>query len=441
MKKFITMIIMTALLLTCLSGCIIIQKSDPTENGTVVARVNGEAITYDEFYAIYGQYVEMYAAYGYDENDPANAEMFEEIRQGILDELVLEKVLLQQCSEKGYLPLSEADKQEVTELLQADIDAYKESIIANAKANDGENLKTDAEYEALAEEELLKFYETTSTYNELFVYKTNDFVINKLKSELTKDITVSDTEVEEYYTQSLADQKEAFEDAAEYEYTYASGETIFYNPEGYRVVSHILLQISTDASNTIKALRTEAASAKTSAEKETDETKKAEYLATEKAKTDEADKALADALKALDTKLAEVMTKINEGEKFTDLIDEYSSDSNNYGEGYLVGPETTDFVASFTAEALRLQAEGEISSTAIVSDYGYHILKLDKLIPAGDVPLADLKASITETLLSDKITARWQAIQTDLKAAATVDIFTEVLTPSASPKVSATANA
>ena len=69
---------MTVIFLTCLSGCIIIDKSDPTEGGKIVAKVNGEAITYDEFYAIYGQYVTMYSAYGYSESDPNYASMFQE---------------------------------------------------------------------------------------------------------------------------------------------------------------------------------------------------------------------------------------------------------------------------------------------------------------------------------------------------------------------------
>ena len=439
MKKLITLVIMTALLLTSLSGCIIIDKSDPTEGGKVVAKVNGESVTYDKFYAIYSQYVTMYNAYGYSESDPNYASIFQEMRQAIIDELVLEKVLLQKCKEAGLLPLNEDDKQKVTELLQADIDEYKKSIIENAKTTDGENQRTDEEYAELAEEELRKFYETTSSYDELFTFKTNDYVISKLKEDQTKDITVSDTEIQEYYNQSLEDQKDAFEDFHEFEDAYNAGETIFYNLEGYRVVSHILIPISNDEATKISNLRKEAATAKSSASSETDETKKAEYLATEKAKTDEANQALNDALKKIEDKLEEVLTKIDSGEDFDELITEYSSDSNNNGAGYLVGPDTDDFMESFSKEALRLQTEKEISEQGVASDYGYHILRLDKLIIAGEVPLEDLKTQITESLLYSKQSARWDALQTEWQNAAEIEVFNEVITPSSSPSTTATA--
>ena len=287
----------------------------------------------------------------------------------------------------------------------------------------------------------MKFYETTSTYDELFTYKANDYVISKLKEEQTKDITVTDTEIQDYYDQSLEDQKEAFEDFHEFEDAYNAGETIFYNLEGYRVVSHILIPISDDEATKISALRKEASTAKSSAAAETDEAKKAEYLNTEKEKTEEADKALNDALKKIEDKLQEVFDKIDKGEKFDDLITEYSSDSNNNGAGYLVGPETDDFMANFAAEALRLKDKNEISTEGIVSDYGYHILRLDKLITAGDVPLEDVKIQITESLLYSKQSARWEALRTEWKDAAQIDIYNEVLNPSASASSTADATA
>lgn len=408
MKKALCLSVLLLMTVSVMSGCMFF-----TDDHSWVATVNGTDIPYAKYYELYDSYATMYEQnYGMDRNDPQYDEYFGELRDGILNSLVQAELIRQQCVDHGILPLSQENRDKAKKYLDEDIRAYKDQFIAAEKKADGTSLKTDEQYEQLADEEMQRFYENQKTsYEKLLEEYCTNVATELLQEEIVKSVTVSDTEAQEYYNQALADQKEEFKTEEDYEDAAYYGETIYTVPfEGYRYVSHILFAFSEETQTAISTARTAAATAKNSADKETDATKKAEYMATYEAKTKEADDLVAEAVadSAMKERVDAFYSRLANGEKYEDLLKELSDDAGGTGtDGYLVGPKTTTYVKPFVAEALRLSAANEISTTAITTDFGCHVMRLELLVEKGDVPFETLKEGIVDELLSSKRADEW----------------------------------
>lgn len=77
-------------------------------------------------------------------------------------------------------------------------------------------------------------------------------------------------------------------------------------------------------------------------------------------------------------KAKEIIAKLDKGEKFEELVKEYSIDTASVPEGGSVGPVTPEsqLVPEFIEATLKLK-EGEVSKP-VQSQHGYHIIKADK---------------------------------------------------------------
>ncbi len=77
-------------------------------------------------------------------------------------------------------------------------------------------------------------------------------------------------------------------------------------------------------------------------------------------------------------KAKEVIAKLDKGEKFEELVKEYSIDTASVPEGGSVGPVTPEsqLVPEFIEATLKLK-DGEVSKP-VQSQHGYHIIKADK---------------------------------------------------------------
>ena len=61
---------------------------------------------------------------------------------------------------------------------------------------------------------------------------------------MTKDVTVSEEEIEAAYDGYVADDEATYADPYQFENAFSSDTTIYYTPEGYRNVKHILFKFS-----------------------------------------------------------------------------------------------------------------------------------------------------------------------------------------------------
>ena len=93
-----------------------------------------------------------------------------------------------------------------------------------------------------------------------------------------------------------------------------------------------------------------------------------------------------------------IINKILAGENFSDLAKQYSEDKVSKESGGALGelhPDST--IPEISAEMIKLN-EGETSGI-IQSEFGYHILKLEEIIPSKLIPFSETKTDIMNLLL------------------------------------------
>jgi peptidyl-prolyl cis-trans isomerase C len=91
------------------------------------------------------------------------------------------------------------------------------------------------------------------------------------------------------------------------------------------------------------------------------------------------------------------LSQISQGKDFAALAKEKSEDPGSAAEGGLYTFKKGDAVKEFEDAALALNP-GEYTSTPVKTDFGYHIIKLENVIPASTTPFEAVKAQITAQL-------------------------------------------
>ena len=128
--------------------------------------------------------------------------------------------------------------------------------------------------------------------------------------------------------------------------------------------------------------------------------KASHILITSDAKDDSADEVKAEAeQKALDT-ANEIITKLNNGEKFADLAKEYSSDKATSSKGGDLGYFDLDDMATAFSDAVKELKVDEYTKEPIKTEYGYHIIL--KTGEKEKAKLKDVKEKIKDKLTEEK---------------------------------------
>ena len=109
-----------------------------------------------------------------------------------------------------------------------------------------------------------------------------------------------------------------------------------------------------------------------------------------------------------------VRQKLNEGEDFTALAAEYSTDTNNAKNGGELGYFGRGLMDEAFENAAFSMKIGDISEP-VKSQFGYHIIKVTGRKEAKEATLEDSKAEITETLKSQKINSEYSTWLTEKK--------------------------
>lgn len=111
---------------------------------------------------------------------------------------------------------------------------------------------------------------------------------------------------------------------------------------------------------------------------------------------------------------AKLLARLAKGEKFEALAKEFSQDPGSREEGGLLGcqPRGT-YVPEFEA-ALRKLKPGEITKTPVQSKFGFHIIRLEKVEPAGYRSLDSVREGLTgqlTRLVLQKLVARYAEME------------------------------
>ena len=367
---------------------------------TVVASLNGQDLLWSAVEPAYDSLVAQYSSY-YDMADPANVELF---RAVALENTIVETLLKQKAVELGLSELTAEEKAEAAAAAQTDWSAAIDNYLAYFYPDlTAESAEADI---AAATAEAEQYYKDGGYDLEVLTAEYEKYmVLDKVQSVMIQDATVTDEEVEAYYQQLVAADKELYENdvaaymaynsqvdmMAMYAAMYGSANDMdyaWYKPEGFRAVRHILLPVDEELMNTYTDLQARFEEQQTATAEET-ETTEAPVTA------EQVNEAKAAIFASLADKIEEINQKYVEGVDFDELITTYgvnadgtASDpgmaSNPYYE--VCAASDTVYVKEFVEASMSIPEVGGISAPYL-SSFGIHIVKYLHDIPGGPVEM------------------------------------------------------
>ncbi len=471
--------LMIALLLT-LSGCNLIGIDPIMQldedlaakvkqfSGVVAKYEGGEIKQSDVMGNLVSQYnymSQLYSMYGIN----MSADVLTSIEQSVVESAVEDVAIAKQMESRG-LSLSE---EKLAETVKTAEDNYKEAYDDFFNHATGENDEVRAKQ---AEYDLYSNGYTQETFNNIAIAKANrDLIEETVKGEITE---VTDDELKTAYDDKVAGDQETYEDGhGAFESAMSSAsETVYWIPEGYRTVKHILVKPEddvlkavtdarkaySDAEDALEELRTELDDLNDADPEEPDETEAAEGEDVETAEPDETEpteaprtaeeiqkdideaeakleplkadveKAEADCLTSVKDKTDEIYEKINAGEDFASLIEAYGEDPGMKNEptasrGYYVSADSTTWDKNFTAGAMALENVGDVTETPVISTSGVHIIRYESDAQSGAVSFDDVKDALREETLNsmkeEHYTAELNSWVEALKPVYSIDAF------------------
>ena len=359
--------------------------------------------------------------------DYAESLGFDITEQGTLDTInwyslvttIRSMLIHQKAAELGVDQFTDDEKAELAEAGKADWASLIEYYtLANGLITDTSTDEEKAAARADIEAEFSKIgYDEARYVAEYSSEEMNSIIENRLKAYLTADTIVSDDDIQSYFHDLVQEDQEKYEDDA-YAYEYDTNykrETAYYIPEGYRGITHILLNVDDELLNTWIDLSARLEEQKSAEQAETiepaetaaDAEPTAEPEPTEEPVTEEMVKAAEQAiLDSVSSTVDEIKAKLASGTSFDDLIKEYGQDSGMTvepyrSEGYSVHKDSFIYDPVFQVAAMSLEKVGDVSEP-VVSQFGVHILHYLKDIPGGAVELTDeMKEEFRTTLLQE----------------------------------------
>ena len=205
---------------------------------------------------------------------------------------------------------------------------------------------------------------------------------------MLEDVEVTDEDIQAYYLDNLMKQKE---DPT----LIQTAEVQLYRPPGMVRIKHITLPLPSSEQDEYNRLVQEEGQ-------------------------EEADKYLKEKLEAIKPKAQEVYEKAIAGESFESLIETYGDDTTAYNkdEGYVIYEGSGMFIDEIEKAILEMK-ENEISQP-LESPYGYHIIKLYKILPEEEFSIEDKKEEIKTVIIEDKKNDRWNSLIEEWKEKAKI---------------------
>ena len=428
MRKRVILAFMLVFALVAASSCSLIIKDEEVDKQTPIIEVAGRTFTKaevnEQVEAVMDYEEYMYSMYGisYDRTDASTISMAQD---SAIDAMVQQAVLEKKAADLGLDVLSDEEKAEVEESVDSTYTLYSDSVKSAYFADtelEGEEL--DAAVEAKMAE--LAY----PTREELVESETNAKVLEKVRDEAVKDVTVSEEELQEAYNTHVESAMTTYGNSpSSYGTDVQNGATIYYVPAGYRYVKHILIEFTDEDSETISDLESQISEKQTelttaqnsltdlgedaSADDEATAQNRATLTETVDTCTTEIadlESQLADAKEAayvaIQPTVDEVLEKISAGEDFDALIEQYGQDpgmetSPAKENGYPVSADSTNWVTEFRDAAMALANVGDVSEP-VRSEYGIHIIKYVSDAAEGEVGLDAVREALESELLTQK---------------------------------------
>lgn len=384
MKKLIAL----ALALLLCAACAMAETAAAPED--VMVTVNGEAITRAEYDEYLDTLVNYYASLGYDLTVPENDAAIKElaamtlIQFKVMDQKIVE--LDVQLTDEEKADAAQIAREEWADVVDSGLSYY------GVTEESTEDERAAILVMVLAELEGMGY--TEEAYIEESI-QTAAYV--KLEDHMAQSAEVTDDEVIAYYNELVEADRIAYEnDAAAYEqmeqmnqmylmYGYADYYVdLYYRPEGYRSVTHILLnadETALAAYNDLVALYEEQQSA----------LEEGQELTGTPVTAEEVETARLAVIASVQPTIDEINQKMAEGATFAELIPVYTADPGMatpeaVAEGYAVHMDSITWVTEFRDAAFTVDNIGDVAEP-VVTSYGVHLVCYAGDIPGGPVEL------------------------------------------------------
>lgn len=387
-------------LLTALMLCVLPAMAETTAED-VLATVNGAAVTRAEYEACLAQLQNAYSSYGYDVTDETIAAVLQQFAM----ETAVEYELLDAVILENGLQLTDEELADTAQAAREDWQYQIDEIIAEYESYGMVDPADEASYAAVLLQ-ILSTLESVGYTEESYIAEAQKYAAyDKAYEWIVSDVTVTEDEVRARYDElvdadriAYANDVTAYESLLEYNEMYLMlGMTdyyveLYYTPEGYRNVIHILLEAD------------EAALAAYTAAQENPE-----------ATADEIEAARLAVLASVQPTIDEINQKLAEGVSFAELIPLYTADPGmadaaSIAAGYEVHAQSTKWVIPFRDAAFTVENPGDVTAP-VVTDFGVHILQYVADIPGGAKPYTDdVRALLTEELLLSRQSTRYTEV-------------------------------
>jgi parvulin-like peptidyl-prolyl isomerase len=380
------------------------------DNSGLLAVVNGVKVPIGPAYDEYQYYAMMYAYYGYGEADIA------ELRQQVADYYIDLELIRQQYEKLGL------DKDLDREALRAEAEAEYE-IAAHGYLTYVDDEGMTEEQALNAARAMLNEDGYTVEYFEQMMY--DEICLNAVLEYYVSDVEVTEEDVRAYYDELVAQDKQLVEeDPGYYDVMTGYGERVMYVPEGLRAVKHILIMLTEEQQMRVRELQTELeqVEAGLSADPEN-----AELLSRRTQINQELDQIYA----TIEPTVNEVMQKLNNGEDFIALMEQYGEDPGMKNEpyktqGYFVQAESVQWIIPFRDAAMALEKPGDISAP-VRAEYGIHIIRYEYDVPAGGVDYDALHDELYEEVFNEKFNAYITELLEQWRSESEIEVYLENL--------------
>ena len=241
MKKFIKLLAV-ALAAAALAGCSLVSIN--TEKITV-ATVGEDTITKAAFDEGFNAFL---SQYGYTQDSTEIADQLPDLKEQYINMMVQNLVIEQKIEELGLGEVTDEEKAAAEQSVQ---DWYDEQFAQLVETYSADETVEDPEAEATTTiENYLSYYGTTL---EQMKQEEVDYIpTQKLYDEVTKDITVTEEQIESQFATLVSEAKTEYdEDKSAFVTDYQSGNTIYYTPEGMFFVKHILIGLTEERKKTV----------------------------------------------------------------------------------------------------------------------------------------------------------------------------------------------
>lgn len=343
-KKIISFFMAAGLLVT--AGC---SAEDSTDSTKLVAYIENppEEAADGRFYITYNEWRSEYlfamSLDGYSEEDSPDAT--ESYKQRALDILTQERIVLYLAEQAGISAetLTAEELDEIEQDVQAEWKLICSSYEADAKGALGGAYTEEELYEKEFELFTAFMEEAGLTPDIYYVWRTNELIQEKFIEKTSESI--SEQTVADFVQETIDTAKDMYEnDLAVFESAY----TPFYVPEGTRVVQQLCVKIDDDAAAEIRAYRNDGDDEK-------------------------ADQLLEAALEPVRGIIEEAYTKLQNGEEWSEVQEEYNQDDNGNDAEYFLYPTSTKISQDIIDAAMSIEAEGGFSDI-LTTDSGFIII-------------------------------------------------------------------